>query len=101
MTGTGSDSGSGPPGGIEIVEICTTFGSADAAEACAQALVRDRLAACGQVDGPIRSTYWWQGKVETATEWRCTFETPELLFIRALAAPAYAAWVAASVGEAA
>ena len=54
----------------EIVEIHTTFGSAAAAEACVTAIVGDRLAACGQIDGPISSTYWWQGRLETATEWR-------------------------------
>lgn len=104
----------------EIVEIRTTFGSAAAAEACVTAIVRDRLAACGQIDGPIHSTYWWQGRMETATEWRCTFktsvtratacrdaiaaahpyETPELLLVRVTAAPAYAAWVDTSVGGA-
>lgn len=103
----------------EIVEIRTTFDSAAAAESCVATIVRDRLAACGQVDGPIRSTYRWQGVVETATEWRCTFkttvarapacrdaiaaahpyETPELILVRATASPAYAAWVRASVGD--
>lgn len=105
----------------EIVEIRTTFGSAEAAEACVTAIVRDRLAACGQIDGPLRSVYRWRGAVETATEWRCTFkttlsratacraaivashpyETPEILLVRATATPAYADWVDASTGEAA
>jgi periplasmic divalent cation tolerance protein len=37
--------------------------------------VAAHLAACGQVDGPLTSTYWWDGKVETATEWRATLKT--------------------------
>lgn len=109
-----------PAGNVEIVEIRTTFGSAADAEGCVRAVVRDRLAACGQIDGPISSTYWWQGEMQTATEWRCTFkttvarsaacraaivaahsyETPELLLVRATASAPYAAWVAASVGAA-
>lgn len=112
-----SDSGAGPAAAAEIVEIRTTFGSAEAAAACVTAIVGERLAACGQVDGPIRSTYWWQGAVETATEWRCTFkttatrsaacrdaivaahpyETPELLLARVTADPGYAAWLRASL----
>jgi periplasmic divalent cation tolerance protein len=113
MTGPAIDAGD------EIVEIRTTFDAAAAAETGATTVVRDRLAACGQIDGPIRSTYRWQGAVETATEWRCTFkttvarsaacqaaiaaahsyETPEIILVRAIASPAYAAWVRASVGD--
>lgn len=109
-----------PSRDTEIVEIRTTFGSAADAEGCVRAMVRDRLAACGQIDGPISSTYWWQGEMHTATEWRCAFkttvarsaacraaiaavhpyETPEVLLVRATASAPYAAWVAASVGAA-
>ena len=115
-----SDSPTAADAAAEIVEIRTTFGAEDEAVACVTALVRDRLAACGQIDGPIRSVYRWQGAVETATEWRCTvkttvaraaacraavaavhpYETPELLTARVHAAPAYAAWLRDSVGEA-
>jgi periplasmic divalent cation tolerance protein len=37
--------------------------------------VERRLAACGQVSGPITSTYWWQGGIESVPEWACTFKT--------------------------
>ena len=37
--------------------------------------VTERLAACAQVDGPLQSTYRWQGAVETATEWSCRLKT--------------------------
>lgn len=37
--------------------------------------VRERLAACGQVLGPITSTYWWEGAVETAEEWIALLKT--------------------------
>lgn len=101
-----------------ILEIRTTFPSRAAAVACADGLVRARLAACVQVDGPITSIYRWQGAVEIADEWRCScktivefrdaclaaigrghpYETPELVVVEAAAAPAYAAWLRASLG---
>ena len=37
--------------------------------------VEARLAACAQVSGPVRSTYWWKGEVAAAEEWVCTFKT--------------------------
>lgn len=103
----------------DVVEIRTTCAGQDEAEACARRVVAARLAACGQVDGPVRSTYRWRGAVETALEWRCTFkttrtraaacvaaivaghgyETPEVLVVAAAASPAYAAWVRESVAE--
>lgn len=102
---------------VSIVEIRTTFGSRDAAEACAERLVGQRLAACVQVDGPVRSTYRWQSVVEVAEEFRCTckttadraeaciealtrshpYETPEIIRSDVSASAAYAAWVRASV----
>ena len=106
--------------GDGLVEIRTTFPSRDAAEACVKGIVERRLAACGQVDGPVASTYRWRGAVESAVEWRCTFKTtaarsaaclaavvaahpyenPELLVAEVAAAPAYAAWVRESVATA-
>jgi uncharacterized protein involved in tolerance to divalent cations len=38
-------------------------------------IVEERLAACAQSEGPISSTYWWEGKVETDPEWRVDFKT--------------------------
>lgn len=104
---------------VPIVEIRTTFGSRSDAEACAERLVERRLAACVQIDGPVRSTYRWQAAVEVAEEFRCTckttrdrmqacvevlvgqhpYETPEVICVEVTAARAYAAWVMASVGQ--
>lgn len=103
--------------GDEIVEIRTTFADRAAARACAGRLVAARLAACGQVDGPISSTYRWEGRIEEAEEWRCSCKTtaarsaacvdaivaehpyanPEVLVVGVAAAPAYAAWVRGAV----
>lgn len=58
-----------------IVQISTTLDTEQAAQELADALVAERLAACVQVIGPVRSTYRWEGAVERATEWLCVAKT--------------------------
>lgn len=60
----------------EFVQVVTTTESEQEAEKLANGLVEARLAACVQVVGPIRSTYWWKGGVECAQEWLCLAKTP-------------------------
>ena len=52
----------------EFVVVLVTAGSAEEAAKIGRALVDERLAACANVLGPIRSIYRWQGAVEDATE---------------------------------
>lgn len=52
----------------QIVEVRISAPDAAVAQALASGLVERRLAACAQVLGPISSTYWWEGAVETAKE---------------------------------
>ncbi len=102
-----------------IVEVRTTFPDRDSAAACAERLIRDRVAACVQVDGPVASIYAWRAAIERAEEWRCTckttparaaacreailaghpYEIPELIEVVVSGSPAYAAWVRAGVGD--
>ena len=42
----------------------------------AAGLVAARLAACVQVDGPIRSHYIWEGRAEKSREWRLWVKFP-------------------------
>lgn len=97
----------------QVIEIRTTFSSRDDAERCARKLIDRRLAACVQVDGPVTSVYRWQGRVEAASEYRCTCKTaparaaaciaalrdlhpydlPEILQLPVAATPDYARWV--------
>lgn len=58
-----------------FVQVVTTIDSHEAALALARSAVEARLAACGQVGGPIQSVYWWQGAVEDASEWTVVFKT--------------------------
>jgi len=55
--------------------VTTTTDSLDEAKRLSAAAVEARLAACAQVSSPVTSTYWWQGRVETATEYRIEFKT--------------------------
>jgi len=58
-----------------FIQVVTTMDRKEDAERIARALVEDRLAACVQLIGPVRSTYWWKGRVETAEEWQCWAKT--------------------------
>ena len=59
----------------EFCQVMTTVDARPAADALALGVVEQKLAACAQVSGPITSTYWWQGVVETAQEWQVIFKT--------------------------
>lgn len=56
-------------------QVTTTLPDRTTAERVATQLVEERLAACAQVIGPVRSTYWWAEKVEQAEEWYCHLKT--------------------------
>jgi len=100
---------------VNVAIVTTTVDSEDAAGQLSHEAVEHRLAACGQVVGPITSTYWWEGQIETAREWTVIFKTtaeasralvehlrkvhpydvPEVLVTPVTAGnPAYLGWVA-------
>jgi periplasmic divalent cation tolerance protein len=101
----------------DVVVLYTTWPDGETAEAAGRAAVETGLAACGNVLAPMRSTYRWEGRIETATEtpalfktradlaarlrdWiteRHPYDTPAILAFTAGPAslPAYLAWVAA------
>lgn len=56
-------------------QVSTTTDSETAAQQLAKTAVEARVAACAQVVGPIRSTYWWEGKVDQAEEWLILYKT--------------------------
>jgi periplasmic divalent cation tolerance protein len=64
------------------VQVTTATDSEEEARRIARTSVEARLAACGQVLGPITSTYWWRGTVETETEWLCLLKAPASRFER-------------------
>jgi len=62
------------------VQVMTTVGEKADADSIARLVVERRLAACAQVIGPLSSTYWWRGEVETASEWLCLMKTERALY---------------------
>jgi len=90
------------------------------AHTIAEAAVRERLAACAQVHGPIASVFRWEGRLDRATEWYCHLKTtrtavpalearirtlhpyqvPEIIAIPIVAGnPAYLDWIGQEVRE--
>lgn len=57
-----------------LCQVVSTFASQDVATATATRLVKEKKAACVQVDGPITSIYEWHNRIETATEYRITIK---------------------------
>ena len=95
----------------------TTVARREDAERLAGEMVRQRLAACVQIDGPLQSVYQWEGKLESSEEYRLTvkfipeneravkiwleahhpYETPEWCVIKAeRVAEKYLSWARAN-----
>jgi periplasmic divalent cation tolerance protein len=53
---------------VTIVSVYATFSDAAEAERIGRTVIEERLAACVNVLGVVRSIYRWQEKVETAAE---------------------------------
>lgn len=102
----------------QIVTVYATFADEEEAARIARTLVEERLAACANILGPIRSIYRWQGKIEDGAEVAALFKTradsAEALMARLAALhsfdvpaavvwpianglPAYADWVVSEV----
>lgn len=104
----------------DALQVTTTVATREEAERIAHALVAERLAACAQVQGPIRSVYRWEGAVAEAAEWYChakttlkrvdrviariralhSYVTPEIIAIPVTAGlPEYLEWIAAATTD--
>ncbi|MEM9364758.1 MAG: divalent-cation tolerance protein CutA [Planctomycetota bacterium] len=59
----------------ELVVVMTTVATLTDANALAEKMIRDRLAACVQIEGEIVSHYRWDGKQERSTEHRLSMKT--------------------------
>lgn len=100
----------------QIRVVRTTYPDRAVAEDQAARLVAERVAACVQLQGPVSSTYRWQGGIERAEEWICECKTsaaaleaciaairaahpyalPQITWEQVSAAADFAAWVAES-----
>ena len=59
----------------EILMVTTTVETREQASRLAHQLVEQQLAACVQIEGPMRSVYRWHEKTETAAEWKLSVKT--------------------------
>ena len=103
----------------EALLVLVTVPNAETADRLAEALVGERLAACVNVVGGVRSVYRWKGAVERDQELLCVckttragferlrarvvelhpYELPEVIALPVAAGHApYLDWITASVG---
>jgi periplasmic divalent cation tolerance protein len=68
--------GAARPTASEYLQVQTTTDARAEAMELARAAVAARIAACGQVAGPVASTYWWNDEIERAEEWFVFFKLP-------------------------
>jgi periplasmic divalent cation tolerance protein len=54
--------------GGDVRLVITTCPDEATGEAIVRALVKERLAACGNIVTGVRSIFWWQGEVDTEVE---------------------------------
>jgi periplasmic divalent cation tolerance protein len=62
---------------MSVTSVYAVFADSDEAERIGRTVVEERLAACVNVLGPIRSIYRWNGAVETSDEVAAIFKTSE------------------------
>lgn len=55
--------------------IQTTSSDKEVLTRIASELVKQKLAACCQISGPIESHYHWEDKLESSSEWICNVKT--------------------------
>src|SRR3954464_3911475 len=62
---------------MSVVSIYAVFADAEEAERIGRTVVEERLAACINILGAIRSIYRWQGTIESADEVAAIFKTTQ------------------------
>lgn len=60
---------------MSVVSVYVVFASHEEAERIGRIVIEERLAACINMFGPVRSIYRWQGKVESAEEMAAILKT--------------------------
>ena len=60
---------------MSVLSVYAVFANSEEAERIGRTVIEERLAACINILGPIRSIYHWNGKLETADEVAAIFKT--------------------------
>jgi periplasmic divalent cation tolerance protein len=106
---------------VDAIVVLVTCKSKAEARSIATALVKKRLAACGNIlESPVSSIYRWKGKIERAKEYLLilkstrtafaalerevtrlhSYDVPEIIAVPvAHGSQKYLAWIAENVGE--
>jgi periplasmic divalent cation tolerance protein len=62
---------------MSVVSVYAIFATAEEAEHVGRTVIDERLAACINILGPVRSIYRWQGAVEAADEVAAILKTTD------------------------
>ena len=62
--------------------VIVTASNAAEAKKISMILLKEKLAACVNVVPKISSSYWWKGKIETATEFLLVIKTKKSLITK-------------------
>lgn len=64
----------------EPLLITTTLENQDDAEHLAKILLREKLVACAQINGPVKSLYWWKDEIAESVEFVLSLKTVRNLY---------------------
>lgn len=62
------------------IVVTTSFEDKQQAEKLSEILLKERLIACGQIAGPVTSSYWWKGTLTTSTEFILSMKSTAELY---------------------
>jgi periplasmic divalent cation tolerance protein len=62
---------------VSVVSVYAVFANGEEAERIGRTVVDERLAACVNILGTVRSIYRWKGKIESADEVAAVFKTSD------------------------
>ena len=64
-----------------MINVITTVDDRETLERMGRLLLEKKLVACLQILGPVRSIYWWKGRLEEAEEWIGIMKTKRELYV--------------------
>jgi periplasmic divalent cation tolerance protein len=62
---------------MSVISVYAVFADAEEAERVGRKVVEERLAACVNILGKVRSLYRWNGKIESSDEVAAIFKTSD------------------------